>query len=115
MANIHARFVTPELSWELPVSSFFKSLYLQASTFGIQLKAFSSKNLTKKYNIGNIYRLITLTVYVGKLIERIIDRRLGTELEAKELIDERQEGFKKRRGPGRCIYKHIDNYQNKIW
>ena len=32
----------------------------------------------------------------------------------KGLIDDRQEGFRKRRGTGRCIYKLIDNIQYVI-
>ena len=66
------------------------------------------------YNIANSYRPITLTSYVGKLFERIIERRLRNDLEAKRLIIDSQEGFRKRRGTGRCIYKLLDNIQNFV-
>ena len=35
-------------------------------------------------------------------------------MEGKGLIDDSQEGFRKRRGTGRCIYKLLDNIQNII-
>ena len=66
------------------------------------------------YDIANPYRPIALTSYVGKLFERIIERQLTINFEAKVLIDDNQEGFRKRRGTGRCIYKLIDSIQNFI-
>ena len=63
---------------------------------------FLRKPHKEDYNIANSYRPITLTSYVGKLFERIIERRLRIDLEAKGLIDDNQEGFRKRRGTGRC-------------
>ena len=75
---------------------------------------FLRKPHKEDYNIANSYRPITLTSYVRKLFERIIERRLRNDLEAKGLIDDSQEGFRKRRGTGRCIYKLLDNIQNII-
>ena len=43
-----------------------------------------------------------------------IVRRLRNDLEAEGLIDDSQEGFRKRRGTGRCIYKLLDSIQNII-
>ena len=65
-------------------------------------------------NIANSYRPNTLTPYVAKLFERIIEKRLRNDLEAKGLIDDSQEGFRKRRGTGRCNYKLIGSNQNNI-
>ena len=75
---------------------------------------FLRKPHEEDYNIANSYRPFTLTSYVEKLYERIIERQLRNDLEAKGLIDENQEGFRKRRGTSRCIYKLIDNIQNTI-
>ena len=75
---------------------------------------FLRKPHKEDYNNANSYRPITLTSYVGKLFERIIERRLRNDLQAKGLIDDCQEGFRKRRGTGRCIYKLLDNIQNII-
>ena len=75
---------------------------------------FLRKPHKENYTIANSYRPITLTSYVGKLFERIIERRLRKDLEAKGLIDDSQEGFRKRRGTGRCIYKLLDNIRKII-
>ena len=94
--------------------SFFKiaclklfNLCLHAGTciWILGVVIFLRKPHKEDYNNANSYRPITLTSYVGKLFERIIKRRLRNDLEAKELIDDSQEGFRKRRGTGRCIYK----------
>ena len=106
MAYIHSCFVTPEFSSKLPASSFLICLHLQAPTL--------RKPHKEDYNIANSYRPITLTSYIGKLFERIIERRLRNDLEAKGLIDDSQEGFRKRRGTDRCIYKLLDYIQNII-
>ena len=72
------------------------------------------KPYKEDYIIANSDRPITLTSYVGKLFERIIERRVTNDLEAKGLIDDSQEGFRKRRGTGRCNYNFLDNIQNII-
>ena len=89
------------------------NLCLHAGTYNWNLNQviFLRKPHKEDYNIANTYRRITLTSYVGKLFERIIERRLGNDLEAKGLIDDSQEGFRKRRCTGRCIYKLVDNIQ----
>ena len=66
------------------------------------------------YNITNSYRPFTLTSYAVKLFESIIERLFTIDLEAKGLIDNSQEGFRKRRGTGRCIYKHRDIFHKII-
>ena len=92
------------------------NLCLHAGTYILDLGKviFLIKPHKEEYNIANSYKPITLTSYVGKLFERIIERRLGNDLEAKGFIDDNQERFRKRRGTGRCIYKLIDNIQNII-
>ena len=92
------------------------NLCLLAGTFIWDLGKviFLENPLKEYYNIANSYKLITLTSYVGKRFERILERRLRNDLEAKELIDDSHEGFRKRRATCRYIYKLIDNFQNII-
>ena len=92
------------------------NLCLHAGTYiwNLGKVIFLQKPHKEDNNIANSYRPNTLTSNVGKLFERIIERRLRNDLEAKGLIDDSQEGFRKRRGTGRCIYKLIDNVQNNI-
>ena len=92
------------------------NLCLHAGTYiwSLGKVIFLQKPHKEDNNIANSYRPNTLTSNVGKMFERIIERRLRNDLEAKGLIDDSQEGFRKRRGTGRCIYKLIDNVQNNI-
>ena len=92
------------------------NLCLHAGTYiwNLGIVIFLRKPHKEDYNIAKSFRSITLTSYVGKLFERIIERRLRIDLEARGLIDDSQEGFKKRRGTGRCIYKLLNNIQNNI-
>ena len=92
------------------------NLCLHAGTYiwNLGKVIFLRKPHREDYNIANSYRPITLTSYVGKLFERILERRLRNDLEAKGLIIDSQEGFRKRRGTGRCIYKLLDNIQNFV-
>ena len=92
------------------------NLCLHASTYICNLGEviFLWKPHKEDYNIVNSYRPITLISYIGKLFERIIERRLRNDLAAKGLIDNSQEEFRKQIGTGRCIYKLIDKIQNII-
>ena len=51
------------------------------------------------------YRPITISSYIGKLLEKIIEKRLRGFYEITELFDETQEGFCPNRSTSRYLYK----------
>jgi len=53
------------------------------------------------------YRPITISSYIGKLLEKIIERRLKTFCEVNGIIDDEQEGFRTKRNTTRYLYKMI--------
>ena len=73
---------------------------------------FLRKPNKEDYHLAGSFRPITLTSYIGKLFERILEHRLRQHLEKSRLIDDSQEGFRKKRGSGRYIYRLIDHLQN---
>ena len=49
------------------------------------------------------YRPISLLENIGKILERIVNERLQRHLEENQLLNERQFGFRKRRGSQEAI------------
>ena len=66
----------------------------------------------ESYHLAGSFRPITITSYIGKLFERILEQRLMQLFGKYGLIDESQEGFRKRRGSGRYMCRLIDHLQN---
>ena len=63
------------------------------------------------YTIANSFRPITLTSYVGKIFERVLETKLRKYLEETNQIGEEQEGFRGHRSTGRYFYKLVDYIQ----
>jgi exonuclease III len=53
------------------------------------------------------YRPITISSYIGKLLEKIIDQRLRAFCEDSNIIDDEQEGFRSKRNTTRYLYKMV--------
>lgn len=56
------------------------------------------------------YRPITLTSCFGKLVEKMVNRRLITELEEKQLLDQRQHAFRK----GKSVETYFNDLEKII-
>ena len=68
----------------------------------------------KKKEDETTYRPLCLSSSVGKLFERIINGRLQKELDEKEILSERQFGYRRGRGTVDAIMSIIsDNDENK--
>ena len=57
------------------------------------------------YDIASSFRPISITSHVGKLFERMIERRLRTFLEEESIIEEEQEGFQRGKNTLRSLYR----------
>lgn len=57
------------------------------------------------YQDPSSYRPISLTSYVGKVLERVLESRLKTFLLKHNLIDDEQEGFMKHKSTTRYLYR----------
>ena len=53
------------------------------------------------------YRPISISSYVGKLLEKILERRIKLHCELEGLLDEEQEGFRPQRNTARYLYKLV--------
>ena len=66
---------------------------------------FMKKPGKSNYAFSSSYRPITLSSHVGKLFERMINRRLRTFFTSGKIIEEEQEGFRKKRSTVRSLYR----------
>ena len=66
------------------------------------------------YNIPGNYRPITIASYFGKLMERILEARLRKYLEDNNMIDENQEGFRRKKNTVRYLYRLVNSIKIKI-
>ena len=57
------------------------------------------------YAFNSTYRPITLSSHVGKIFERMINRRLRTFFTSCKIIEEEQEGFREKRSTVRSLYR----------
>ena len=57
------------------------------------------------YTSSSSYRPLTISSQVGKLFERMLNRRLKSFLERNLLIEEEQEGFREKRSSVRSLYR----------
>ena len=68
------------------------------------------------YSSSSSYRPLTLSSHVGKLFERMINRRLRTFFTSCEIIEEEQEGFREKRSTVRSLYRmqlELEDVQKK--
>ena len=72
---------------------------------------FIPKSGKDSYLKTSSYRPITKSSYVGKLLERILKKRIMHYLHSNDLDDVRQEGFRKRKSTARYITDLINNIQ----
>ena len=80
--------------------------------FGRTAKSSFEKAKQRRISLGRKLRANNLNLLHWKLFERILEHRLRQHLDINGLIDDSQEGFRKKRGSGRYIYQLIENLQN---
>ena len=61
------------------------------------------------YNAAGAYRPISLSSYIGKILERIIDHRLRQHIDSIGKFDDEQEGFSKGRSTTRYLFRMLAN------
>ena len=66
---------------------------------------FMKKNGKTNYMKAGAHRPITISSYIGKLLERILERRIRHLCDLDELLDDEQEGFRESRNTTRYLYK----------
>ena len=57
------------------------------------------------HDIASSFRPISITSHIGKLFERMIERRLRTFLEEESIIEKEQEGFQRGKNTLRSLYR----------
>ena len=104
----------PTIIKQLPHSALVSLLTLFNLTLDTGTWAWDTSNVTfiKKTGKDNYmkpgsYRPITISSYIGKLLEKIIEQRLRKFCELNGIIDEEQEGFRSQRNTSRYLYKMI--------
>ena len=55
------------------------------------------------------YRPITISSYIGKILEKIIENRLKVHCNLENILDDEQEGFRSQRNTSRYLYKLISS------
>ena len=68
---------------------------------------FIKKDGKDNYMKPSAYRPITISSYIGKLFEKILERRIRLHCEIEGLLDEEQEGFRSERNTSRYLYKLV--------
>ena len=82
-----------------------QGIWVWDSSNVIFLKKVGKSNYMK----AGSYRPITMASFVGKLLERILERRLRQHCEFYDLLDDEQEGFRAGRNTTRYLYKLVAN------
>ena len=75
---------------------------------------FLKKEGKSSYNDAGAYRPISITSYLGKILEKILVMRLEAYLYGEELVDASQEGFTKARNSVRYLNRLNLNIQNDL-
>ena len=70
---------------------------------------FMKKEGKPNYMKAGAYRPISISSYVGKLFERIIEKRMRNHCDLEGILDDEQEGFRSSRNTNRYLYKLIAN------
>ena len=68
---------------------------------------FLRKDGKPNYNIPGAYRPISMSSYIGKVAERILEQRLRRFCTSKHILDESQEGFRCNRSTTRYLYSLV--------
>lgn len=72
---------------------------------------FLKKEGKANYLKAGAYRPISISSYIGKLFERIIESRLRSHCDLEGIFDDEQEGFRCNRNTTRYLYKMLANVQ----
>ena len=70
---------------------------------------FMKKEGKPNYMKAGAYRPISISSYVGKLFEKIIEKRLKIHCDLESILDDEQEGFRSNRNTTRYLYKVTAN------
>ena len=104
----------PKILKHLPVSALqiLTKLYDLVLETGVWVWEESNVTFIKKdgkdnYMNPSAYRPISISSYVGKLLEKILERRIKLHCELEGLLDEEQEGFRPQRNTARYLYKLV--------
>lgn len=68
---------------------------------------FLKKTGKSNYMKPGSYRPITISSYMGKILEKILENRIRTHCELNHILDDEQEGFRSKRNTSRYLYKLI--------
>eukprot|EP00116_Pleurobrachia_bachei_P001227 sb/3461489/ len=85
----------------------FFTLCLKSSTWPWKsaIVTFIKKQGKKTYLNPGSFRPISITSYIGKVLERIIDRRMRELCDMEDILDDEQEGFLPVRSTTRYLYR----------
>ena len=75
---------------------------------------FLKKEEKKSYNDVGAYRPISITSYIGKILEKILVIRLESFLYSQGIVDSSQEGFTKGRNTVRYLNRLVVNVKKKL-
>ena len=70
---------------------------------------FIKKADKKTYLDPGSYRPLTISCYIGKVLERILEQRLKAHCNINDIIDDAQEGFLPGRNTSRYLYKMLSS------
>ena len=94
------------ISLKLRLLKLFNSCWHESTwTWNSSRVIFIKKPGKSKYASSSSYRPLTSSSQVGKLFERMINRRLRTFFTSPKLIEEEQEGFREKRSTVRSLYR----------
>ena len=71
--------------------------------------SFLRKDGKPDYGVPGAYRPITMSSYIGKIAERILEKRLRKYCDLHNIIDDSQEGFRERRSTSRYLYNLVSS------
>ena len=104
----------PKILKHLPTAAIhiLKKLFNLVLNTGVWVWDVSNVTFIKKdgkdnYMIASAYRPITISSYIGKLLEKVIEKRIKIHCEIEGILDEEQEGFRSKRNTSRYLYKLI--------
>ena len=91
---------------KLRLLKFFNSCWHESTwPWNSSRVIFIKKPGKSNYAISSSYRPIILSSHVGKLFERMINRRLRTFFTSGKITEEEQEGFREKRSTIRSLYR----------
>ena len=74
---------------------------------------FIRKRGKNAYNVPSSFRPITISSHIGKLFEKILEKRLRLFVESSGLIPSYQHGFRKNMSTSTCLFQMISTIQHR--